>query len=198
MSRKAIGKTVARTSRSDAKGGGLLTEKKFRFLESVRFTNLTTIMLPGGDKATDFVEFTFADFKKLLKLHEKYSVVSSKLLEEQKASSKYEMSSALEKLGKRNRALKKHKLIAEQQVEKVEALELALGVKENRIAELEAQVAEEIENFSILKRNYDALLRNIDEEEDGSRSMTPSATRGWDTITSRRALPGSYGTGKRR
>lgn len=63
MSRKAIGKTVARTSRSDAKGGGLLTEKKFRFLESVRFTNLTTIMLPGGDKATDFVEFTFADFK---------------------------------------------------------------------------------------------------------------------------------------
>ncbi|MBK5535556.1 hypothetical protein JFT91_23765 [Pseudomonas sp. TH08] len=164
----------------------------------MRFTNLTTIMLPGGDKATDFVEFTFADFKKLLKLHEKYSVVSSELLEEQKASSKYEMSSALEKLGKRNRALKKHKLIAEQQVEKVEALELALGVRENRIAELEAQVAEEIENFSILKRNYDALLRNIDEEEDGSRSMTPSATRGWDTITSRRALPGSYGTGKRR
>lgn len=43
MSRKAIGKTVARTSRSDAKGGGLLTQKKFRFLESVRFTNLTTI-----------------------------------------------------------------------------------------------------------------------------------------------------------
>ena len=198
MSRKAIGKTVARMSRSDAKGDGLLSEKKYRFLESVRFTNLTKIMLPGGEKATDLVEFTFADFKKLLKQHEKTSLASSELLKEQKALAKAELHSALDKLGKRDRSLKKHKLIAEQQVEKVEALELALGMNEKRIAELEARLAEEAESFSILKRNYDAVLRNIDEEDDSSKSMTPPAPRGWDTITNRRALPGSYGTGKRR
>lgn len=198
MSRKAIGKTVARMSRSDAKGDGLLSEKKYRFLESVRFTNLTKIMLPGGEKATDLVEFTFADFKKLLKQHEKTSLASSELLKEQKALAKAELHSALDKLGKRDRSLKKHKLIAEQQVEKVEALELALGMNEKRIAELEARLAEEAESFSILKRNYDAVLRNIDEEDDSSKNMTLPAPRGWDTITNRRALPGSYGTGKRR
>lgn len=155
-------------------------------------------MLPGGEKATDLVEFTFADFKKLLKQHEKTSLASSELLKEQKALAKAELHSALDKLGKRDRSLKKHKLIAEQQVEKVEALELALGMNEKRIAELEARLAEEAESFSILKRNYDAVLRNIDEEDDSSKNMTLPAPRGWDTITNRRALPGSYGTGKRR
>jgi Skp family chaperone for outer membrane proteins len=198
MSRKAIGKTVSRMSRSEAKGGGILSEKKYRFLESVRFTNLTGIVLSGGEKATEFVEFTFADFKKFIRQQEKNSLAGSERLKERKASTEAELHSALEKLSKRDRALKKHKLIAEQQVEKVEALELALGVNKSRITELEAQLANEVESFSILKRNYDAVLRNIDEEDDGSKSMTPSPTRGWDTITSRKPLPGSYGTGKRR
>lgn len=65
MARKTVGKTLSRTLRSDVqKNVGL--PKKLQFLNAVKYTSVSEVVLPGKDQADVLVELTPRVLKKLI------------------------------------------------------------------------------------------------------------------------------------
>jgi chromosome segregation ATPase len=198
MSRKAIGKTITRLSRSESNNDEKLSKKKNQFLSSVKFTNVTSVLLPGDDEATDFIEFTFAALKKLLKQHERNEIAATESAEELERLARKELRRVSAKLSKADAALKKSEEATQELRERLETIERVKLENEGEISELQKELEVRDADFNILKRNYDVLLKNIDDEaEPPPRSEGPKHND-WGSISARKPLPGSYGTGKRR
>ena len=197
MPRKAIGKTVTRLSRSEIRSDKTLAKKKYQFLASVKFTNVTSVLLPGDVKPTDFIEFTFASLKKLLKQNEKNAIAAIEATEEQERLASKKLRSASTKLAKADVALKKSKEAAQQFRDRVEALELAKIEQEEQISELQERLQRLRDEESLLQQNYDRLLKNIEEEPEQTHRPAGLQSPDWSSITNRKPMPGSYKTGKR-
>ncbi|ETF09775.1 hypothetical protein [Pseudomonas moraviensis] len=198
MSRKAIGKTITRLSRSESKSDEKLSKKKNQFLSSVKFTNVTSVLLPGDDEATDFIEFTFAALKKLLKQHERNVITATEAAEELERLARKELRRTSARLSKADAALKKSDEVTRELRERVETLERVKLDNEGQISGLRKDLEVWDAEFNILKRNYDVLLKNIDDEAEPPPRSEGARHNDWGNITARKPLPGSYGTGKRR
>ena len=197
MPRKAIGKTVTRLSRSEIRSDKTLAKKKYQFLASVKFTNVTSVLLPGDVKPTDFIEFTFTSLKKLLKQNEKNAIAAIEATEEQERLASKKLRSASTKLAKADVALKKSKEAAQQFRDRVEALELAKIEQEEQISELQERLQRLRDEESLLQQNYDRLLKNIEEEPEQTHRPDGLQSPDWSSITNRKPVPGGYKTGKR-
>ena len=197
MPRKAIGKTVTRLSRSEIHSDKTLAKKKYQFLASVKFTNVTSVLLPGDVNPTDFIEFTFASLKKLLKQNEKNAIAALEASEQQERLASKKLRSASTKLAKADVALKKSKEAAQQFRGRVEALELVKIEQEEQISELQERLQRLRDEESILQQNYDRLMKNIEEEPEQTHRPAGLQSPDWSSITNPKPVPGGYKTGKR-
>ncbi|WP_219063861.1 hypothetical protein [Pseudomonas sp. UMAB-08] len=197
MPRKAIGKTVTRLSRSEIRSDETFAKKKYQFLASLKYTNVTSVLLPGDDKPTDFIEFTFASLKKLLKQHEQNAIAAIEAAEAQERLASKKLRSASTKLAKADVALKKSKEAAQQLRERAEALELVKMEREEQISELQEKLQSLMDEESLLQQNYNRLLKNIDEEPEQTHRPNGLQSPDWSGITNRKPVPGGYKTGKR-
>lgn len=198
MSRKALGKTIARTGIAAFRSTDESHKKQYRFLEGVKFTYITSVLLPGDDEATRLIEFTLPTLKKLLKDQHRTILAAAEAADSKVAAADKASRAAAAKLSKAKLALAKSQHALEQMRDAKEKLEVQRLEQARASAELAEKLAQSEARYEVLERNYQVLLRNIDEEVEPLDQGRMSVAGDWSTITNPKPLPGSYGTKKRR
>lgn len=198
MSRRALGKTIARTGIAEFRSSEQSLEKQYRFLEGVKFTNVTWVLLPGDDEASQLVEFTLPTLKKFIKNKDRTILAAVEDADSKVALADKALRAATAKLSKAELALAKTQRALKQMRDAKGELERQNLEQVRAAAEIAEDLAQSETRLEVLQRNYDILLRNIDEEVEPVGQAKMTASGDWSKITNPKPLPGSYGTKARR
>lgn len=189
MARKS-GKTLERTLRAEY-GKNNPLPKKLQFLAGVKFTAVASVILPDDERATDLVEFKPAALKKLLGQLADASAEQSSEQERALRASKRALGKAEKEL-LRSQAdfdeLKGETILQEQSI-----LDLKDQLRDlrARCQDLASDLEREQSAHQVVKRNYEQVLANLEDDSIPLKSDIPGA-RGFEEITNRRRLPGSF------